>query len=114
MAEKLISSGSKRKRKNLKKLSLSIAARLKAKSSAKEILVLVPRRKLGKEFADYANSHREAASVPDGTKFAFVSKLAFTDAEREKILLLGLIVKPDSTVTHARMARSRSGRCARC
>ena len=80
----------------------SIAARLKAKSSAKEILVLVPRRKLGKEFADYANSHREAASVPDGTKFAFVSKLAFTDAEREKILLLGLIVKPDSLL-HTRV-----------
>ena len=80
----------------------SISARLKAGALAEHILVLVPRRQLGKEFADYANEHREKALVPRGAKFEFVSKLRFTDAERERILLFGLMVKPDSLL-HARV-----------
>jgi DNA helicase II / ATP-dependent DNA helicase PcrA len=81
---------------------VSIAGRLKAGVSAEDILVLVPRRQLGKEFADYANAHREQAGVPEGAGFEFVSKLAFTEAERERILLLGLMVKPDA-LSHARV-----------
>lgn len=81
---------------------VSIAARLKAGASAQEILVLVPRRQLGKLFADYANTQRGAVGVPESTKFEFVSKLVFTDDERERILLLGLMVKPDSLL-HSRV-----------
>jgi superfamily I DNA/RNA helicase len=74
----------------------SVVARLKAEVIPKEIVILAPRKMLAADFAEYARVNAAAAGVPEATKFAFVQRPEFSDAEQERILLLGLLVKPDS------------------
>ena len=52
-----------------------------------EIIVLVPRKRLGDAFVEYAENQELSA----GPTFKFVAKNDFSDIEQEKILLLGVI-----------------------
>jgi len=74
----------------------SVASRLAAGTLPNQILILVPRKRLGFEFAEYANAQRESAGLSDGIKFKFVSKMKFSEIEKERLLLLSLLIKPDS------------------
>ncbi len=63
----------------------------------KEILVLVPRKKLGVEFVKYANAKIS------GKPYSYheTSKIDFDLVEKEKILILGLLANPNS-ILHIR------------
>ena len=74
----------------------SIAQRLSEGVSPKEILVLVPRRKLGSQFADCAMNVKSKLGIPAEVDFTLALRPDFDEAEQEKILLLGLLVKRDS------------------
>lgn len=58
----------------------------------KEIIILVPRKKLGFEFVKYTKIEQ----LPDGLSFRFVVKNEYSEIEQEKILLLGIIANPNS------------------
>lgn len=60
----------------------------------KEIIVLVPRKKLGLDFV----KHAKEKELPDNLSFQFVVKGKFSEAEQEKILLLGIIANPKSVL----------------
>lgn len=79
----------------------SIAARLNAGVDAKEIFVLVPRRKLGIEFARFANAEKQNKNINNSISFHFTVKSALTEKEKEKILEFSLIANPGS-VLHLR------------
>lgn len=74
----------------------SIAARLAVGTQPAQILVLTPKRKLASVFAEYADSNRLAAGVPDGVRFAAIQKEELTLVEQERLLMLGLVAKPNS------------------
>lgn len=76
----------------------SIAEKLKHETPRREIIVLVPRRKLGTEFVIYAESAKQRIGISESTKFCFSAKHDFSDAERERILLFSLLAKPNSSV----------------
>lgn len=73
-----------------------ISQRLSAGAAAKDIIVLVPRKKLGSEFVKYANANKTAAGIGAATDFCLSLKPDFTALEKERLLLLGLVAKPDS------------------
>ena len=77
----------------------SITERLESGEDAKDILVLVPKPKLGQEFMTYLAS--EDLVLPNGCKFELVSRPKFTENQQARILLLSLIVDPNSVI-HAR------------
>jgi DNA helicase-2/ATP-dependent DNA helicase PcrA len=79
----------------------SIAQRLANGVVPKNIIVLVPRKKLGVDFVAYATAHQAAAGIAGATTFCFTAKADFTPEEQERILLLGLMAKPGSLL-HAR------------
>ena len=79
----------------------SLSAKVAEGAEPKEILVLVPRKKLGQEFVAYATARRAQAGLSADVSFAFSGKPEFTDTEQERILLFGLAVKP-SSLLHAR------------
>ncbi|MFH1472916.1 MAG: ATP-dependent helicase [bacterium] len=60
----------------------------------KEIIVLVPRKKLGLDFVKYA----EGQQLPDDLAFRFVVKNQYSEIEQEKILLLGIVANSDSVL----------------
>jgi superfamily I DNA/RNA helicase len=60
----------------------------------KEIIVLVPRKKLGVGFVKYAREQQ----LPGNLFFQFVVKGNFSEAEQEKILLLGIVANPKSVL----------------
>ena len=62
--------------------------------SSKEIIVLVPRKKLGLDFVKYAKEQQ----LPDNLSFQFVVKGKLTEVEQEKILLLGIIANQKSVL----------------
>ena len=74
----------------------SIGQRIRSGAAAERIIVLVPRKKLGHDFVEHANSRKASVGFPPETIFAFVLKPEFTEKEKEGILLFGLLVKPDS------------------
>ena len=79
----------------------SIATRLHGGASPEDIIVLVPRRKLGRAFADFANSNAESFGISAPINFALVLKAEFTERERQGILRFGLLVNPES-ILHKR------------
>jgi DNA helicase II / ATP-dependent DNA helicase PcrA len=58
----------------------------------KDIIILVPKKKLGKQFTKYANNHNKNKEI----SFKFVVKNDLTKLQQKRILLLGLIVNPNS------------------
>lgn len=74
----------------------SISARLRDGTRPNEVLTLVPKKKLGKEFVDYINANKVALGFAEEQKVVFESRLTLAEAEQEKVLLFGLLVKPDS------------------
>lgn len=60
----------------------------------KEIIVLVPRKKLGLDFVRHAREQK----VPGNLSFRFVVKGKYSETEQEKILLLGIIANPKSVL----------------
>lgn len=62
-----------------------------------EIMILVPRKKLGNEYVKFANSRAEGKSY----SYHFASKADFSDLEKERILLLALLANPKS-ILHIR------------
>ncbi len=58
----------------------------------KDIIMLVPKKKLGNEFVKYAIKN----NIKQEISFKFVSKNDFTKLEQKKILLMGLIANPNS------------------
>ncbi|HVY72440.1 MAG TPA: ATP-dependent helicase [Candidatus Paceibacterota bacterium] len=74
----------------------SIAQRLSSGAQPSDTLVLVPKKKLGKEFVDYINAHKSELGFDENQKVVFESKMQLTEIEQERILLFGLFVKPDS------------------
>jgi len=73
----------------------SIINRLKKDVAPENIIILVPRKKLGKEFVKFANE-KENGKISDSVNFAFIQKMGFSDIEKEKILLFSLLVNPKS------------------
>lgn len=74
----------------------SIAERLRNGARAKDIIVLVPKRPLGKQFVEYAAVNKGFVGIPNGCRFRFDAKIELTDREKEQILLMSLLVKPSS------------------
>ncbi len=62
-----------------------------------EILVLIPRKKLGVEFVKYANDKLQGKDY----SYHITSKIDFSPTEKERILLFGLLSNPKS-VLHIR------------
>lgn len=58
----------------------------------KDIVILVPKKKLGKQFVFYANNNNKNKEI----SFKFVVKNDLTKLQQKRILLLGLIVNPNS------------------
>lgn len=69
-----------------------IQSKLSTGISASDILVLVPKKKLGKAFVDYVSDKDEQFSK----RFFLTTKTGFTSAEQEKITLLSLLINPKS------------------
>jgi len=57
----------------------SIAKRLNEGVAPNDIIVLVPRKKLGRDFVEYANQRRDAVGLRDQQKFAFILKPDFNE-----------------------------------
>ena len=79
----------------------SIGSRMNDGAPAKEIIVLVPRIKLGKEFVSYANANSSRFGLRAGLQFAFSAKADLTQIEQEQLLLFSLAANP-SSLLHAR------------
>ena len=65
-----------------------IAERIKSGSNPGSFLVLVPKKKLGQEFSDSANSQRESLGIPPQCEFSFLSRPEFSSDVQKKLLLL--------------------------
>lgn len=79
-----------------------ISSKLNAKVPPNEIIVLVPRKKLGQEFADYAEKNKESVGISQAdASFNLISKVKFTIAEQRRVLLLALLSNP-SSILHFR------------
>jgi superfamily I DNA/RNA helicase len=83
------------------RITTSISTQLHAGVSPKDIIVLVPRKKLGSEFVKYFAENGARLGVPADRSCKLVLKPDFGDREQEAILRFGLLVKPNSVV-HAR------------
>lgn len=70
----------------------AILQRIDNGTDPKDIIVLVPRKKLGAEFVKYTKTQQ----LPDGLSFKFVVKNEYSEIEQEKILLLGVVANPNS------------------
>lgn len=79
----------------------SIAAKLNSGINEKDIFILVPRRKLGIEFARYANTEKQNKNIDSSIIFHFTIKSELTEKEKEKILEFSLIAN-SSSVLHLR------------
>ncbi len=75
----------------------AVAAKLKCSNPA-QILILAPRRKLGHDFAESAETHKRAVGISDEVHFRFTAKHEFNDSEKVAILKFGLLAKPDSII----------------
>ena len=75
----------------------AVAERLKGDDPA-QILVLVPRRKLGQEFVEFAEVHKQESGVPNEVRFSFAAKHAFNETEQNALLQFSLLARPDSLV----------------
>lgn len=69
-----------------------ILQKLNSGVDPKEIIVLVPRKKLGSDFVKYTKTQR----LPDDLSFRFVVKNDYSNLEQERILQLGVIANPNS------------------
>ena len=74
----------------------SIAERLKGGAAPSDVIILVPKKALGSDFTEYANLHKKEVDISEEINFKFDSKINLTAIQHERILLLGLIIKPDS------------------
>jgi DNA helicase-2/ATP-dependent DNA helicase PcrA len=74
----------------------SIALRLKQGGKPDDIIILTPRKILAHEFTDYANRVKALAGIPEEIRFTCVLKREFSEVEQTQILLLALLVKPQS------------------
>jgi DNA helicase II / ATP-dependent DNA helicase PcrA len=78
-----------------------IAGKIKSGSKPNSFLVLAPKKKLGQEFAEYANSQRSKSGIPSQFNFSFTSKFEFPPEIQKRIMFLSLIVNPRS-ILHMR------------
>ncbi len=78
-----------------------IADKIKNGDDPASFLILVPKKKLGVDFVEYANSVRDSAGIPDEYHFSFNAKPEFSLEEQKRFLLLALLVNPDS-ISHSR------------
>jgi DNA helicase-2/ATP-dependent DNA helicase PcrA len=74
-----------------------VAERLR-ESAPNKILVLVPKKKLGVEFAAYAEASRQQVGIQESTHCRFAAKYDFNESEKESILRLSLLNNPNSVV----------------
>jgi len=74
----------------------SMAERLRSGTKPESLIVLSPRRKLGEEFAEYANGKIQELDLLDKAQFAFVMKPQFNELEKRKILQFSLWINPNS------------------
>lgn len=72
-----------------------IVAKVQNGVDPKEIVVLVPRKKLGAEFVNYTTKTQQ---LPNNLSFKLVVKNEYSKIEQEKILLLGIIANPKSVL----------------
>jgi len=70
----------------------AILQRINNGADPKDIIVLVPRKKLGVEFVRYTKTQQ----LPDDLSFKFIVKNEYSEIEQEKILLLGVVANPNS------------------
>lgn len=70
----------------------SILQRIHQGIEPKEILVLVPRKQLGRDFVQYAEGRR----LPTGLTLRFAGDNDYSQVEQERIKLLGVVAHPDS------------------
>lgn len=79
----------------------SVAKQLASGIKPNDIIVLAPKKVLGADFVSFANEHKGAAGIANPTEFHLCLKPTFTAFEKERVLLLALVAKPDSLL-HAR------------
>lgn len=72
----------------------SITKKIKNGVDPKDIIVLVPRKKLGIEFVKYSQTQQ----LPNDVCLRFVVKNEYSGLEQEIILLLGIIAHPNSVL----------------
>ncbi|MEI6039741.1 MAG: ATP-dependent helicase [Candidatus Berkelbacteria bacterium] len=70
----------------------SISQKVESGIKPEEIIVLVPRKKLGSDFVKYATEKSQS------TDYVFASKNEFSPIEQEKILLFSILVNPQSAL----------------
>lgn len=75
----------------------SIMKRLKEDTKPEDVIILVPRKKLGIEFTEFANKKMDE-NINSSIHFTFIQKIEFSDTEKEKILLFSLLVNPESAL----------------
>lgn len=74
----------------------SISERLRNGVPAKDIIVLVPRQKLGSQFVEYGENVKVRFGIDPEINFTLVLRPQFTEDQQEKILLLSLLAKADA------------------
>jgi len=73
----------------------SIMNKIKDGIKPENIIVLMPRKKLGKEFVNFANERRD---INNNVDFDFIQKIEFSDIEKKSILLFSLLINPSSAL----------------
>ncbi|HXD33734.1 MAG TPA: ATP-dependent helicase [Pyrinomonadaceae bacterium] len=83
-----------------------VGLRFKAEVSPQDIIILVPKKKLGRQFVEYAEKNKDSVGISQTMgSFKFTSKPEFTDEEQHRILLLALLAHP-SSILHFRSVLS--------
>lgn len=78
-----------------------IAEKIKSGSKPDSFLILVPKKKLGQEFVEYANSQLNKFNISSQYNFSFTSRIEFDPEIQKRIMFLSLIVNSNS-VLHMR------------
>lgn len=76
----------------------SIVERLRAGVAPSDIAVLVPKKDLGRDFADAANASLERLGLLDQAIVDVTSKNDISPVEQKAVLKFGIIAKPDSVL----------------
>lgn len=80
---------------------LKMAGERLVTDGAQQILILAPRRKLGDDFAKFAEANKSSVGIPADIHFRLTAKHNFTEQEQGAILYFSLLAKPVS-ILHRR------------
>jgi len=79
----------------------SIVKKIENGVRPENIFILVPRKKIGRDFIDFTGKYKLNKKNDLDINFCFSSKFEFSDIEKEQIIKFGLLVNPNS-ILHLR------------